>query len=218
MSDAPQPPEPMRPSVSLRTARLEAFSDGVFAIAITLLVLEIAVPLVTEPHVGRALLHQWPVYTAYLVSFATIGSAWLGHTVITEYLERADSILLRLNLLLLFFVSLLPFPTSMLSAYIRHADAERIATVAYGLNLLAISGLLSVMWHYSVSEGLVHPATGDVELRMLTAKLDPSLALYAIAIGTGVLFPRVAFFLYLAIALLGFIPLQAITGWMRRHR
>ena len=197
---------------------MEAFSDGVFAIAITLLVLEIAVPHVTEEHIGRELLHQWPVYTAYVVSFAVIGGAWLAHSIITDYLERADAILLRLNLLFLFFVSLLPFPTSMLSAYLRHADAERIATVTYGLNLLAISGLLSIMWHYSVSEGLLRPVEDQDELRELTIRLDPSLALYGIAIATGVLFPRVAFFLYLTIALMGFIPFVAIARWMRHRR
>ena len=79
---------------SLRTSRMEALSDGIFAIASTLLVLDLAVPAVSSD-VGHSLLRQWPTYLAYLVSFATIGNAWLNHSVITEYLERADAILLR---------------------------------------------------------------------------------------------------------------------------
>jgi uncharacterized membrane protein len=141
-----------RDRFNLRTTRMEAFSDGVFAIAITLLVLDIAVPAADEPDIPRALIDQWPVYLAYLVSFASIGGAWLSHTTITEYLERADSILLRINLLLLFFVSLLPFPTRMLSLYVDHPNAERLAVTAYGINLLAIAALTSALWHYALAE------------------------------------------------------------------
>jgi uncharacterized membrane protein len=105
-------PADRRRRLSLRTSRMEALSDGIFAIAATLLVLDLAIPKVSSD-VSRSLLEQWPTYLAYLVSFATIGNAWLNHSVITEYLERADAILLRLNLVLLFFVSVLPFPTHM---------------------------------------------------------------------------------------------------------
>ena len=83
-----------------RTGRMEAFSDGVFAIAITLLILDIAVPAGSENDLLGALGDQWPSYLAYTVSFATIGAVWFAHTVITEYLDHADSVLIRLNLLL----------------------------------------------------------------------------------------------------------------------
>src|SRR5215470_18896258 len=152
MSDT-GPPDRRR-ALSLRTSRMEALSDGIFAIASTLLVLDLAIPAVA-PDVAQRLLDQWPIYLAYLVSFATIGQAWLGHSVITEYLERADSILLRLNLLLLFFVSLLPFPTHLLSHYLDNANAERVAATIYGLNLLAIAACSSVIWHYASAEGLL---------------------------------------------------------------
>jgi uncharacterized membrane protein len=99
---------------ALRTTRMEAFSDGVFAIAITLLVLEIAVPSGSEGDLLGAVVGQWPTYLAYLVSFSTIGAVWLEHTVITEYLDHATSVLIRLNLLLLMVVSFLPFPTRLL--------------------------------------------------------------------------------------------------------
>lgn len=74
---------------------MEAFSDGVFAIAITLLVLEIAIPSGSESDLLGAVVGQWPTYLAYLVSFSTIGAVWLAHTVITEYLDHATSVLIR---------------------------------------------------------------------------------------------------------------------------
>jgi len=129
--------------INLRTSRMEAFSDGVFAIAITLLVLDLIVPEAAEKHVGSALLREWPIFLAYVVSFASIGVAWLSHSTITEYVERADSILLRLNLLLLLFVSLLPFPTHMVANFIRNENAERIGVTIYGVNLLLITACTS---------------------------------------------------------------------------
>jgi uncharacterized membrane protein len=119
-------------TTTLRTGRLEAFSDGVFAIAITLLVLEISVPSETGDGLLDAFLDQWPSYLAYLVSFATIGAAWLAHTAITHYLHGADGILVRLNLLLLLLVSFLPFPTRLVADHIRDHEAERVATTILG--------------------------------------------------------------------------------------
>ena len=94
----------------VRVSRMEAFSDGVFAIAITLLVLELSVPEGSEGHLLRAVLDLWPSYLAYIVSFATIGATWLGHNSITHYMHGANATLLRLNLALLLVVSFVPFP------------------------------------------------------------------------------------------------------------
>jgi uncharacterized membrane protein len=206
-----------RQRLSLRTTRMEALSDGIFAIASTLLVLDLAVPAVSSD-VAEKLRRQWPIYVAYLVSFATIGQAWLGHSVITEYLERADAILFRLNLVLLFFVSLLPFPTHMLAEYFTSDTAERIAVTVYGLNLLAISGFTSVLWHYAVAEHLVRQDTSDADLRALTSKVDPSLISYTVAIGIGLVLPQVAVALYLLIALFVIIPFRAVVRVLRRAR
>ena len=196
---------------------MEAFSDGVFAIAITLLVLDLVAPAVSEGGVGRRLMDEWPTYLAYLVSFASIGAAWFSHSTITEYLDRADSVLLRLNLLLLLFVSVLPFPTRMLGDYLRETGAERIAVTVYGLNLLAISGLTSILWHYAVSEGLTKGDLADDDARAITSKLNPSLAFYAVTIAIGLLVPVAAVVLYLAIALYLLIPFRAIARQLRRR-
>jgi uncharacterized membrane protein len=196
---------------------MEALSDGIFAIASTLLVLDLAIPAISSD-VGRSLLHQWPTYLAYLVSFATIGNAWLNHSVITEYLERADAILLRLNLVLLFFVSVLPFPTHMLAEYLSNSSAERIAVTVYGLNLLAIGAFTSLTWHYALAEHLIRRDNSEDDVRAISAKLDPSLASYAVAIGIGLLWPQVAVVLYLAIALFVIIPFRAVSRRLRQVR
>ena len=210
-------PADRRRRFSLRTSRMEALSDGIFAIASTLLVLDLAIPAVSSD-VGRSLLHQWPTYLAYLVSFATIGNAWLNHSVITEYLERADAILLRLNLVLLFFVSVLPFPTHMVAEYLSNNSAERIAVTVYGLNLLAIGAFTSLTWHYALAEHLIRRDNSEDDVRAISAKLDPSLASYAVAIGIGLLWPQVAVVLYLAIALFVIIPFRAVSRRLRQVR
>ena len=211
-------PADARRRFSMRTARMEAFSDGIFAFAATLLVLDLVIPAATSKHVGQQLREQWPTYLAYLVSFATIGNAWLSHSVITEYLDRADSIMYRLNLALLFFVTLLPFPTHMLAVYLSNQGAERIAVTIYGLNLLAISGFTSILWHYALWQRLVRKDNSEDDVRALTSKLDPSLVSYVVAIGIGLWRPRIAVTLYLVIALFMIIPFRAVLREARRRR
>jgi uncharacterized membrane protein len=197
----------------LRTARLEAFSDGVFAIAVTILVLELSVPEGSEAEPLNAVLDQWPAYLAYLISFSTIGVAWLAHSVITEHLTGADAVLVRLNLLLLMVVSFIPFPTRLLAQFIHERDAERVAATIYGLNLLLASALVSVLWQYTVRAGLVRPDADDADIRIFARRLTPGLAGYVVLIGVGLLFPLVALLGYLGIAVFFIVPFRHI-----RHR
>src|SRR5262245_3600990 len=199
--------------LSLRTARLEAFSDGVFAIAITLLVLEISVPVGSEEDLLRAVLDQWPSYLAYFVSFASVGAIWLAHTAVTEYLDHADRWLMRLNLLLLLFVSFLPFPTKLLAESVNEEDAGRVATTIYGLTLLVTALVLSAVWRYALSAHLVRPDTTDEDVKLLTKKLSPGLGGYAVMIVLGIFQPVVAVVGYLAIAVFYLVPFPSI----RRH-
>lgn len=194
----------------LRTGRLEAFSDGVFAIAVTLLVLELSVPIGSGSHLLQSIVDQWPAYLAYVVSFSTIGAGWLAHSAITEYLIRADAVLIRLNLLLLMVISFIPFPTRLLAQYIHEREAERIAVTVYGLNLLIASLLVSVLWRYSVRANLVRPDAVDSDIRMITRRLTPSLAGYVVLIGVGLFLPLVAVLGYLVIAVFFIIPLRHI--------
>lgn len=195
--------------------RMEAFSDGVAAIAITLLVLELSPPALESGSVWEGIVEQWPEYLAYLVSFASIGAAWVAHAAVTDHIAEVDSVFFRLNLLFLFFVSVLPFPTGMIGAYLHDVDAERVAVSIYGVNLLAISATLSVLWRYAVAEGLIHGDRPEERVRAVTAKLDPSLAVYALAIAIGVVAPTAAVVLYLAIALFLLIPFRTFVRHVR---
>jgi uncharacterized membrane protein len=156
-----------------RSGRLEAFSDGVFAIAITLLVLDIAVEPGWEGDPLGAVLALWPQYLAYLVSFATIGAVWIGHAAVTHYLHHVDPLLVRINLLLLLAVSFLPFPTRLLAEFLTREGGQRVATVVLGVNLLLAALLLSVLWRAAVRRGLVRPEVDDREVSLLTRRLTP---------------------------------------------
>jgi uncharacterized membrane protein len=195
-----------RPSRRLSTGRLEAFSDGVFAIAITLLVLEISVPEGSEEDLLAAVLAQWPSYLAYVVSFATIGVAWLEHNAITDYMEYADAVVVRVNLLLLLLVSFLPFPTRLVAAYFGERDAERVAATIYGLNLLLIAVLLFLLWRYVVSEGHLRADVGDEEITVATQRLTPGFASYVALLVLGLFLPTVAVIGYLVVAFYLLIP------------
>jgi len=200
---------PDRPGLR-RTARLEAFSDGVFAIAITLLVLDLAVPVtkLSEQNLLDAIVDEWPGYLGYVVSFSTVGAVWLGHNAITDYLHRADVTLLRINLLLLFFVSFLPFPTRLLSEYVRTDQAERVAVTFYGLTLLITGALLYLLWRYALHAQLVRPDAGDEELTLLTHRLTPGLGAYGVLIVVGLFRPVAAVIGYFVIALFFLLPVR----------
>jgi uncharacterized membrane protein len=190
-----------------RTNRLEAFSDGVFAIAITLLVLELSVPAVQDGDLLAGVLGAWPSFLAYVVSFASIGAVWLGHSLITEYLDHADATFLRLNLLLLLVVSFLPFPTRLLAEHIGAPDAERVATTLYGLTLLASALLVAALWRHAMRAGLLRAGIGDDDMELLSRRLTPGIAGYVALILLGLWQPTIAVIGFLLIALLFLIPL-----------
>lgn len=197
---------------------MEAFSDGVFAIAITLLVLEIGVPDGSDDDLLGALADQWPSYLAYLVSFSTIGAVWLKHAVMTDHLGASTSALNRLNLLLLLVVAFLPFPTRLLAEYIGESDASRTATTVYGVNLLLTSVLLSALWRFAVHERLVRPEVDQAGLAAVTRTLAPSMAGYVVMIVLGLFLPVVAVVGYLVIAVLIIVPLGALRRAPARGR
>ncbi|MCX6728375.1 MAG: TMEM175 family protein [Candidatus Saccharibacteria bacterium] len=191
-------------------SRLEAFSDGVFAIAITILVLEIGVPKGAEEDLLKALLGQWPAYLAYFVSFATIGAAWFAHSAITEHLERSDRGLARINLLILMFVSFLPFPSKLLAEFIGNPSQERVAATLYGTVLFLITILLSFLWKYAQKNKLVKAESGQEDIDVISARFTPSLYGYAVIIIVGLFIPGIAVFGYLAIAVFILFPTETL--------
>jgi uncharacterized membrane protein len=189
---------------------MEAFSDGVYAIAITLLILDVTIPPHSGEHLLRAYLDQWPSFLAYVASFATIGASWLGHSLVTEYLDHADPVLVRLNLLLLFVISVIPFPTRVVGEYVTERHAERVAITIYGIHLLVASLLLSALWRYAARQRLIHPDRSDLELRLLARRYEPGLIGYVVMIGVGIFLPLVALIGYLAVAILILAPIAAL--------
>jgi uncharacterized membrane protein len=127
--------------------RLEAFSDGVFAIAITLLVLNLAIPLHAAGHLLNRLEAMWPSYVAYLTSFLVIGIVWVNHHRLCTFLAGVDRQLVYINLVLLLFTSTIPFPAALLSEYAGSADAPA-ATAVYGLWATLVSLCFVGMWLY----------------------------------------------------------------------
>jgi uncharacterized membrane protein len=126
--------------------RAEAFSDGVFAIAATLLVLGLHDPG-ARGGLARGLAHQWPAYAAYAVSFITIGIIWANHATLFGHLARLDRPLLFLNLLLLMLAALIPFPTMLLASYVRASGTDaRSAAAVYGATMTAMSLLFTLIW------------------------------------------------------------------------
>ncbi|HET7226063.1 MAG TPA: TMEM175 family protein [Candidatus Eisenbacteria bacterium] len=152
------------------TARLEAFSDGVFAIAITLLVLDLKVPHGPDGALGRELAAAWPSYVAFLASFATIGIMWLNHHRLFRLIGRADHGLMVANALLLLGITVVPFPTAVLSAHLGDPDA-RTAALLYAGTFVYIALAFNLLWRHAsaVRQGrslLVvpddHPAVQEV--------------------------------------------------------
>jgi uncharacterized membrane protein len=129
---------------------VEAFSDGVFAIAITLLILEIRVPP-TAQHDGLAagLLQLWPSFLAFLASFLTIGVMWLNHHRLFTLINKSDDGLIAFNLLLLLGITWIPFPTALLAEHLRGSD-QRIAGWVYAGSFFLIAIVFNVMWRYAV--------------------------------------------------------------------
>jgi uncharacterized membrane protein len=185
------------------TSRTEAFSDGVFAIAVTLLVLDIGVGAGAYSDLWRAIADEWPAYLAYVTSFVTIGGLWMAHHGIFRRLRYANRTVMRINLALLMAVSFLPFPTSLLAGALKHSEsAERAAVTVYGLTLLIVSLLFWALWNAIVRHReLVRPGVSDGEVAAIQQAVTPSPIFYAVVIGFGLLAPRLAAFGYLLVAL-----------------
>jgi uncharacterized membrane protein len=132
----------------VRKNRAEAFSDGVFAVAATVLVFNLADPKVGSG-LGRALVSEWPSYAAYAISFSTIVVIWVNHHAVIDAIERFDRRLLFINGLLLLTVAAIPFPTGLLAHYLQAGHDQAAASVAYGLTMTSMSLAFSVFNLYA---------------------------------------------------------------------
>jgi uncharacterized membrane protein len=186
------------------TGRTEAFSDGVFAIAITLLVLDIGIPASEFDDLWSAIFHEWPAYLGYATSFLTIGGIWLAHHGVFRRLRYANNPVMRINLLLLMAVSFLPYPTRLVAEAIRDESAERPAAIFYGVCLLAIALLFSALWAAVARDHeLLRPEVTEAEVNAILLATSPSIGFYAGTIAVAIVAPQLAAFGYLLIAVLG---------------
>jgi uncharacterized membrane protein len=168
--------------------RLEAFSDGVLAVAITLLALDLPIP---DPNGDRGLAHEllvrWPSFAAFAVSFLTVGIIWINHHAMLRRLAQVDHRTLLLNLLLLLSVCLLPFTTALMADYLKATDGERVAAAIYGGSFLLMSVLFFAMQFHTLRRRpeLLHrdisPEMRDAVLRRNVAGLLPYLVATALA-------------------------------------
>lgn len=132
------------------TNRLEAFSDGVFAVAITLLILNIKIPdqLMDDVSLGQKLLAEWPMFVAYGTSFVTIGIMWLNHHRLFMHIKRTNTTLLLLNLLLLMVIVFIPVPTALLAEYLARPDWH-MAAIVYSGTCVVMACCFNLLWRYA---------------------------------------------------------------------
>ena len=164
------------------TSRVEAFSDGVFAIAITLLILEIRVPPnVAHGQLGEELFKLWPSYLAFLTSFGTIGTMWMNHHRLFTLINRLDDGLIALNILLLLGITWIPFPTALLGEHLIGPD-QYIAATVYSGSYVIIAIVFNVLWRYAVKKNLV---VDHANVRSISRQyfLGPLFYLIALLIG-----------------------------------
>jgi uncharacterized membrane protein len=212
----------------LPKGRLDAFADGVFAIVITLLVLDLSVPEVAES-LMPVLVRQWSVFLAYIISFAFVGSVWLTHSSITALMKQETPHSYRLTLLMLFFVSLIPFTTKLMSFYLSHPqtlphligsdifsflvtvhDIERSVLAApvtiYGLDLLAASFILNAIMKSAIrTPGMVIHEEARDELSSLQRRQQYGVFVIIGTIIFGFFLPIIAVFGYICVSILFFI-------------
>ena len=186
----------------MRTGRLETFADGVFAIAATLLILNVDTQVgehVTD--LGDRLLEIWPSYAAYAVSFLTIGIIWVNHHTVMEQVERADRVFLFLNVGFLLVVAFIPFPTRLVAEHIQDEGATA-AALAYGITLTATAAMFNAMWFYaSVGGRLLRPDHDPAAVKGITRSYLPAPWIYLAMTLTALIDPTLSVILYGAFAL-----------------
>jgi TMEM175 potassium channel family protein len=171
----------------MNKSRVEAFSDGVFAIAITLLVLTIAQPTRYQD-LGHQLATRWPSFAAYVVSFAVIGIMWLNHHSLFSSFERIDRGLFYLNLLLLLTITFLPYPTGVLGEALARGQSAETAAVFYAVTMAVNAYAWTALWLYgSHRRRLLHASFPEGERALATLLFSIGVVLYTLAIGVAFL-------------------------------
>jgi uncharacterized membrane protein len=176
---------------------MEAFSDGVFAIAITLLILEISLPHAQQGQsLAHLLRHEWPSYFGYVVSFIVIGVVWWNHHELFKDIEHVDHALMVLNLALLLCIAFVPFPTGLMAEYVRQGSNETVAVMAYGATFTLAAIVFNALWLYVAYPGRLLSADVSAERRR---SRSVRYAIGPVAYGSTVPLALVSFWISLAL-------------------
>lgn len=171
----------------MTSQRLEAFSDGVIAIAITLLVLDLKVPPhadAAEHGLAAALGHEWPSYAAYLVSFLIIGIIWINHHAMFTQVRRVDRAVLFTNLALLLVVSLIPFPTRLLADYLTQGADAHVAAAVYSATMVGMAlAFTGLWWAITRDADLLHQHIDRAASRRTLRRFSLGLLVYGCCVG-----------------------------------
>jgi len=191
------------------TARMETFSDGVFAIAATLLVLEIGANVVSGRRLGDALLHDWPSYLAYVTSFLVIGIIWINHHHCVSLIARVDRTFLFINTVLLLTVAFLPYPTKLIADYLGN-EGERSAAIAYAATLFLMAVVYNIWWRYARSgRRLIDEDVSDADLRAVDRAFNPGVPAYGLVLILALFSPLASIALTFALAAF-YLPAAAL--------
>ena len=188
------------------TTRVEAFSDGVFAIAITLLILEITVPPPDTRDLTRALAHEWPSFLAFAASFANIGVMWMNHHRLFSLIHHCDDTLLALNLALLLGVTWIPFPTAVLAEHLT-GENGRVAALLYAGSFFVIAIIYNWFWHHASYEfRLLHKHADEGRVRSITRQYRFGPVFYLVIAAIGLFSPAACLTASLLLALYFALP------------
>jgi len=191
------------------TGRIEAFSDGVFAVAITLLVLNIQPPhdmLSKDSELLGYLRDQLPFYLAFVTSFATIGIMWVNHHRLYTHIKRSDNTLLILNLLLLLVIVFIPFPTALMADYIVRPDLH-VAAVLYAGTFLLMAICFNLIWQYASHKNrLLDEKSDPKEVKAITGQYRFGPLLYVVTFVLALIYPPASIALSLLMAIFFAVP------------
>lgn len=208
---------PLEIAQEKETGRIEAFSDAIFAVAITLLILNIRIPPMPQNQneqsdftLALALLHDWPFYLAFLTSFATIGIMWINHHRLFNYIKSSNNMLLILNLLLLLLVVFVPFPTILLTDYRQpqyHLPAE-----LYSATYVLLAICFNILWRYaSYKNRLLDKRANSLEVQAISRQYMFGPLLYLIAFGLAFLYVPASIIWNLLLALFFALPGRIVS-------
>lgn len=190
----------------MESRRVETLADGVFAIAMTLLVLEVKVPELADPVTGAGMLAGLrgilPSVAGYAVSFIILGMVWIGHHTQFHFIRRVDRPLLYINIFYLLCVAFVPFATAFLSRY----PLQPVAIVVYGGTLLLGGVLHFVHWNYAVNHGLVTEEATPEVAEVMRERISMGVVVYLVATLVGAFLPKVGLVLFATMPVLYMLP------------